>query len=307
VLTFTFLPIQKSYIASSYPHPIKEAKDANPNEARDIVVLVHRSMDHWRSPLQLTGAIRSRTIPQSLLECIEQSKGKEKESKTPEETRYFTLKPGCFLMHITCWRPNPPDKEEDDPFDKCRESLWLVYSWTDRAGHTWPHFKYPTHSRNIHPALERKVQDLDNSAIGDGHPSHLAFGDTSETFFVRMSDGARNWHYRWHGLPEDWDDAVQGSTVASAIFRPKPKEPKAKIAGSIVNGDGEHAAVSEDDDVEENCTFGQNHWTLGRLRAVTLGQGDGWIAYREKLCGAGGTCLNVSLRALPTGRNISSL
>jgi hypothetical protein len=185
-------------------------------------------------------------------------------------------------MHITCWRPNPPDKEEDDPFDKCRESLWLVYSWTDRAGHTWPHFKYPTHSRNIHPALERKVQDLDNSAIGGGHPSHLAFGDTSETFFVRMSDGARNWHYRWHGLPEDCDDAVQGSTVASAIFRPKPKEPKAKIAGSIVNGDGEHAGVSEDDDVEENCTFGQNHWTLGRLRAVTLGQGDGWIAYREE-------------------------
>lgn len=39
VLTFTFAG-PKSYIASSHPHPIQEAKDANPNEARSIAVYV---------------------------------------------------------------------------------------------------------------------------------------------------------------------------------------------------------------------------------------------------------------------------
>ena len=40
VLLFSFAPIPKSYIASSYPHPIQEAKEANPEVTRDIVLCV---------------------------------------------------------------------------------------------------------------------------------------------------------------------------------------------------------------------------------------------------------------------------
>jgi len=38
VLTFSFLPITQSYIASSYPYPVQSAKFANPNITRDVVL-----------------------------------------------------------------------------------------------------------------------------------------------------------------------------------------------------------------------------------------------------------------------------
>lgn len=173
-------------------------------------------------------------------------------------TRYFTLKPGCFFMHITCWRPSFPEEEDEDyvPFDECKEALWLVYSWTDRACHQWLPGRNPTHPQNIHPTLGRYVRDITNGPSGPirgGIPNHFALGDTSETFFIRLSDDARNWHYRYHGLPEDCNLAIQGSMAASRLY----KDPK------------------------DRCPHNLQHCAFGRIRAVTLGQGGGWILYRE--------------------------
>ncbi len=80
--------------------------------------------------------------------------------------------------------------------------------------------------------------------------SHLALGDTSDSFFIRFSDDddMRNWHYRWAGLPPQCERAIQKSISASSLCK---------------------------------CEHRLHHWTFGRLRGVTLGQGGGWVLYRE--------------------------
>lgn len=200
--------------------------------------------------------IRSKNIPSSLLKCIESLKGHEQLSKNPSTTRYYTLKPGCFFMHITCWRPKPPEEGDYDyvPFEETEEALWLAYSWTDRASHQWLPDKNPTFPQNSHPTLGKYLRDIHTGAPRGGNPSHFAIGDTSESFFIRLSDDDRNWHYRYHGLPEDCDLAIQKSMAASRLY----KDPK------------------------DRCPHNLQHWTFGRLRAVTLGQGGGWILYREE-------------------------
>lgn len=198
-------------------------------------------------------------------------------------------------MHITCWRPSPPVKDEQDPFDECKEALWLVYSWTDRVGHQWLPRTNPSHPQNMHPTLGRYVRSIYNGAIRGGNPSHFALGDTSETFFIRLSDDARNWHYRWHGLPEDCDLALQGSLVASKLDK-DDKDRDVKDKGK---------QVDKEKDTKERCTRNLHHWTLGRPRAVTLGKDGGWILYREEQPEAtwGGRNLPKSLRdALAYGR-----
>ncbi|KAK3317022.1 hypothetical protein B0H66DRAFT_310389 [Apodospora peruviana] len=259
VLVFSFAGL-KSYIATSYPHPTKEAKEKNPNETRDFAF--------------------SKNIPSSLLKCIDASKGHEQASEDPSKTRYYTLKPGYFFMHITCWEPNPPDEQDEDSttFDDCKEALWLVYTWTDRASHKWCPDKNPLHQTNIHPTLGKYARHLEGGTTLGGNPSHFALGETSETFFLRLSDDNRNWHYRYHGLPQDCDLAIQQSMAASKLYK---------------------------DEKDPPCPHKLQHFAFGRPRAVTLGKGGGWILHREENSETqqGGRSLPLALRkALEHGR-----
>jgi len=180
-------------------------------------------------------------------------------------------------MHITCWRPKlvTPEEEQRDRFDDCTESLGLIYSSKERIGAKWwLEERDPESCPGIHPTLESYVTSIHNTAkrIADGgHCSHVALGDTSESFFIRLTDNARNWHYRWRGLPVECDLAVQACTTTSKL------------------------------DKRDAPT----HLTLGRLRAVTLGKGGSWILYKddqfEALCG-GRTLPSGVITALQYGR-----
>jgi hypothetical protein len=259
VLVFSFVE-PKSYIATSYPHPTKEAKEANPNETRNIAL--------------------SRNIPSSLLKRIESLTSHEETSENPDKTRLYTLKPGYFFMHITCWRSNPPDAEDESyiPFERSKEALWLIYTWTDRPSHRWLDGRNPANPQDVHPTLGEYLRDIHEGAILGGNPSQFSLGETSESFFLRLSDENRNWHYRYNGLPKDCNLAIQRSMAASKLYKDSNDPP---------------------------CPHNLQHWAFGRLRSVALGQGEGWILYREEQSETlyGGKYLpHLLLEALEYGR-----
>lgn len=174
-------------------------------------------------------------------------------------------------MHITCWRPYVPADEDDDPFDECGESLWLVSSWADRPCYFWPADKSPMYLPNHHSTLGRMILSVEESLFSSwgGIPNHLAFGDSSESFFIGMSDMDGNWHHRWNGLPPDCNNAVQDFTMSS-------KEP------SVERFRRSHSEADDDDEgVDVSGAPGSSTRTPGRLRAVTLGQGGGWVLFQE--------------------------
>lgn len=195
-------------------------------------------------------------------------------------------------MHITCWQPERATQEaneDKEDFDLSDDGLWLVYSWTGipghrgRPGHRWRPRHDPAVSGNTaHPILGRYLAHMGEHA--SGNVSNLALGNDSSSFFIRLSADDRNWHYRFRGLPEDCQLAVEESMTAGML------------------GDDD---CRPDDPSHEHCTYGLQHCKHGRLRAVTLGQGGGWIVYREEMAGVefGGQWLPTTLvKALNEGR-----
>jgi hypothetical protein len=67
---------------------------------------------------------------------------------------------------------------------------------------------------------------------------------------LRTTDGFGNWHYRWFGLPDDCEIAVQ-----------------------------EHIIGGENKPIDKKTGRVGNEWSGGRLRAVTFGY-EGWVVYR---------------------------
>jgi len=141
-----------------------------------------------------------------------------------DSTRYTTLKPGYFVMQSTCWRPVPFDREFDDheDFDDDKMALWLLYYWGNRGpGAHWntdPSFTDTSESddestRLAHPRLGKALQNI--KSHGAGNVSHFALGETSDSYFVRVSDNDRHWHYRHGGLPYACNEAIQASMSSS--------------------------------------------------------------------------------------------
>jgi hypothetical protein len=102
-----------------------------------------------------------------------------------------------------------------------------------------------------HLALGLRIEHLDKSR--SGVLSYVAFGPPrgrTPDCFLRTTDTSGNWHYRWSGLPENCEIAVQ-----------------------------KHIIGGENTTKGDNANRHGNEWVDGRLRPVTFGY-DGWVVYR---------------------------
>jgi len=184
----------------------------------------------------------SSSLPHSLMEMLRGLESDEIEDKHPR-----------YVMNLTTFSPEErasqwnEANEQDDP-----SQLWFLYSWIklDRGGpccqwNTTDNHDLSPSSLECHPALGLRIQDFhkkDSNIL-----SYVAFGPPQGAqpgcFFLRTTNVKGTWDYRWAGLPERCEMAVQ----------------------RYIRG-GERAARTE-----------------GRLRAVEFGYDGSWVVYSSKL------------------------
>jgi hypothetical protein len=173
---------------------------------------------------------------------------------TNSGNKHCTLKPGCFLMNVACWAPHDLQWSlvtGDDP----PSALWSVYSWgRERQSQAWNNDpSRPVITQEgvpviAHPQLAFDVSHIHKPETHQGGDlSYISLAGNArgevDKYFLRLTDTAKNWHYRFDGLPRDCNRAIQKYMTA-----PKVRDER---------------------------------WTQGRIRAVTIGQGGGWILHRE--------------------------
>lgn len=205
VLSVSFIA-PKTYLSTWYPHPTPRVANSNDSETR-YVAMYASPFNQTRYTECLTPR-RSKNLPLSLLKSLREAID---ETRTVPGSQLFTLKPEHYLMHIFCWRPHGANVQDAvrGSFDKCPEALWLVYSMLRSPHDQWNND--PSKSvtiepgqpeRLVHRALGQYVNDIKKDAVLGGNLSHVSLGETSDAFFIRVSDNKGNWHYRYSGLSQ---------------------------------------------------------------------------------------------------------
>jgi hypothetical protein len=151
-----------------------------------------------------------------------------------------------YVMNLTTFSPpNAAPWKSGDPTNH----LWFMYyqvRGVSRADNVW-NLKNVFQVCNRHQSLGKRIQDI------GGNLSYLALGpskgDTPDSFFIRSTDGNSTWTYRWHGLPDECEMAVQ----------------------SYIQGQRKDKRIAD-----KHIDF----WIGGRIRAVTLGFNGAWVSYR---------------------------
>jgi hypothetical protein len=178
--------------------------------------------------LTTPSANSSSNIPRSLKAALDEKvidQAKESNIRDTESTCVRTLKPGHFVMQTTCWPPRPSEvPAEESPEDSYHDgrALWRLYFWSHRgAGAVWnldPSCTTVTTGSSSgpashHPRLGEALNRI--KTHGDGSLSHVALGECSDSFFIRLSDNSGHWHFRRGGLPDWCEDAVQAAMSSS--------------------------------------------------------------------------------------------
>jgi hypothetical protein len=147
-------------------------------------------------------------------------------------------------MHVMAWAPSGITPQDSPSY------FWFVYYWQIRPDCHWQWNKSTSGTSEAsanHPSLARNMGHLLDQH--SGRPSYVGIGETStrsaECFFIRATDAQNNWSYRFDGLPNDCQMALQNRFTS--------KEP----------------------DKED----GQSRLVHGRVRAVVFGYGGSWIMY----------------------------
>lgn len=173
------------------------------------------------------------------LKCLESD---EDEDKAPR-----------YVMNLTTFTPDGKATQwnewnkQDDP-----SQLWFLYSWVklNRGGpycqwNSIEGLELPPASLKCHSALSRRIRDFTRK--DSNKLSYVAFGpprgSEPRCFFMRTTNVKGTWDYRWAGLSEGCEMAVQ----------------------RYMRG-GEKGARTE-----------------GRLRAVEFGFDGSWIVYGSKV------------------------
>jgi hypothetical protein len=210
-------------------------------------------------------------MPRSLQSAVKE--GTHRTLPSADETVHlYALTPGRYFMRILCWPPDDLERGDENwiPFDENGEAIWHIYSWheTMRCEHRFrPDHDPSDGTRHLHPVLGKYLTSIKRNR-GGGSISDLSLGETSSNFFIRLTDTDRTWYYRHHGLPENCNLAIQEATSASPP--PPLPVPSKNSKGEVVEESEVLTAMRK-----------QRVWKHGALRGVTLGQGDGWIMYRD--------------------------
>lgn len=160
-------------------------------------------------------------------------------------------------MNISTYKPNDASDWDTTLLVDPPGHIWFMYCWTDRGTtsdfNNQPGPEASAENSTAYPALGARLDSF--KSLRHGTLSYVAFGPSSDIapscFFLRATDTWGVWYYRWAGLPDECDIAVQKQ----------------------IQGGPRHEDLDEDDCI----------WPNGRLRAVEFGFGGSWVVYRGKI------------------------